>query len=94
MHSIVELKVGDRIPSANDVSYGGYCDWCKRLGYPVGQYSEWMRMERVASGFSVIGGSTLVKAPPTREQQARARLGRIRTQREKEFSQPSPPPLT
>jgi hypothetical protein len=44
---IIELKVGDRIPSANDMAYSNYSQFCGRLHVRPAAYADWLRFERL-----------------------------------------------
>jgi hypothetical protein len=43
----IELKVGDRIPSANDLAYANYVAFCGRIPVRPAAYDEWLRFERL-----------------------------------------------
>jgi len=82
----VELQIGDKVPTSFDLAYARYCDWCARMRFPVGQYSEWLRVEKAMSGFS------FALSTPTAEQSHRAVAGRRVTERAKKFARSTPPP--
>jgi hypothetical protein len=43
-------EVGACVPTALDISYLRYSEWCAKLGYPAASYDACLRVERLGSG--------------------------------------------
>ena len=38
-----DLAIGMRVPSALDLAYANYQQWCAQLGYPAATFEDWQR---------------------------------------------------
>lgn len=77
---MADLAIGMRVPSASDLAYANYQQWCARLGYPAAAFEDWQRTSSNVSphsrrNFDIPASFTDLKRQQANHREALTALG-------------------